>query len=383
MADLVGEERLRIGILFYFSPKWMGGIVYINNLIKILNFLDDDDKPEIVIFYRAELRKYAEQVDYPYINLVEWDFPSVYKGYIRSWILRKNVFVDGILKNYNLDGLYPLHDYPVRTITDTRIVSWYADLQHKYYPEFFTRRKIIERNSRIMFMLRNSQYLVVSSQSVAEDFRKFFRLRDEMKMHVFHFVSVIDDLKGLDFNYVREKYRLPEKYFIVSNQFHRHKNHIVLLKTLVRLKEKRPDIHMAITGRFPDSSHSSYMKELHAVIDQNNLQSQISLLGVIPRNEQLLLMKHSQAVLQPSLFEGWSTVIEDAISLQVPVIASLLAVNREQLGPDGNFFQPHNDQELAQILSVFPERKSDGVIYPDYTQRVKRAAKECISIFQD
>jgi len=140
---------------------------------------------------------------------------------------------------------------------------------------------------------------------------------------------------------------------------------------------------MAITGRFPDSSHSSYMKELHAVIDQNNLQSQISLLGVIPRNEQLLLMKHSQAVLQPSLFEGWSTVIEDAISLQVPVIASSLAVNREQLGPDGNFFQPHNDQELAQILSVFPERKVDGVIYPDYTQRVKRAAMEFISIFQD
>ena len=383
MADLVGEERLRIGILFYFSPKWMGGIVYINNLIKILNFFDDDDKPEIVIFYRAELRKYAEQVDYPYMNLVEWDSPSVFKGYIRSWISQKNVFVDGILKNYNLDGLYPLHDYPVRTITDTRIVCWYADLQHKYYPEFFTRRKIIERNSRIMFMLRNSQYLVVSSQSVAEDFRKFFRLRDEMKMHVFHFVSVIDDLKGLDFNYVRDKYRLPEKYFIVSNQFHRHKNHIVLLKTLVRLREKRPDIHMAITGRFPDSSHSSYMKELHVVIDQNNLQSQISLLGVIPRNEQLLLMKHSQAVLQPSLFEGWSTVIEDAISLQVPVIASSLDVNREQLGPDGNFFQPHNDQELAQILSVFPERKSDGVIYPDYTQRVKRAAKEFISIFQD
>ena len=161
MMDLAGKKRLRLGILFYFSSKWMGGIVYIKNLIRILNFLDDDDKPEIVVFYRAELREYAEQVDYPYMNLIEWDFPSVYKGYIRSWILRKNVFIEDILKNYNLDGVYPLQDYPLRTITDTRIVSWYADLQHKYYPEFFTWLKIFERNSRIRCMLRNSQRLVV------------------------------------------------------------------------------------------------------------------------------------------------------------------------------------------------------------------------------
>ena len=53
MADFIGKKRLRLGILFYFSPKWMGGIVYIKNLIRILNFLDDDDKPEVVVFYRA------------------------------------------------------------------------------------------------------------------------------------------------------------------------------------------------------------------------------------------------------------------------------------------------------------------------------------------
>lgn len=383
MADPRGENRLRLGILFNFSPKWMGGVVYIVNLIKILDFLNDDQKPELVIFYRAELKQYAEQINYPYLSITQWDFPSVYKGYIRSWILRKNMFVDRILTNYNLDGLYPLHDYPVRTTSGTKIVSWYADLQHVHYPEFFTRRKIIERNNRIRFMLKNSRYLVVSSQSVAGDFRKFFSIRDDMKMHVFHFVSIIDDLKGLNFKYILEKYNLPEKYFIISNQFHRHKNHIVLLKSLVRLKENRPAIHLVITGRLPESSHSRYMKEVHSVIENNHLQSQISLLGVIPRDEQLLLMKNSQAVIQPSLFEGWSTVIEDAISLQVPVIASALAVNREQLGPNGTFFDPHSDQELSEILSVFPERNLDDIIYEDYKLRAKQASLDFIGIFRE
>ena len=316
------------------------------------------------------------------MNLIEWDFPPVYQGYIKSWILRKNVFVESILKNYNLDGLYPLQDYPLRAVTDTKIVSWYADLQHKYYPEFFTKRKIIERNVRIKFMLRNSQHLVVSSQAVADDFKRFFRLRDKMKIHVFHFASVIEDFEGLDIGEVRKKYNVPEDYFMISNQFHKHKNHRVLLQSMALLKQDGKEIHMAMTGRLPDASHSSYMKELHSIIADNNLKPHISLLGVIPRNEQLLLMKHSRAVIQPSLFEGWSTVIEDAISLQVPVIAANIAVNIEQLGSKGNYFDPHNDAELAEIISNFPDRNLGMIIYDDYYERMKKAATTFINIFR-
>jgi glycosyltransferase involved in cell wall biosynthesis len=276
-----------------------------------------------------------------------------------------------------------LHDYPVKTKCRTKLISWYADLQHEYYPEFFNRRKILERTLRIKFILRNTDDLVVSSQAVANDFVRFFRLRKEMRMHIFHFVSIIDDFSKLDFNELRKKYNLPEKYYMISNQFHKHKNHKVLLKALILLKGKGSKIHMAMTGRFPDASYSPHMQELHSIINDHNLQSQISLMGIIPRNEQLLLMKHSQAVLQPSLFEGWSTVIEDAISLQVPVIASSLPVNIEQLGPDGNYFEPHDAEKLAEILNKFPVRNLNDIMYENYTERVRKAAKVFINIFRN
>ncbi len=374
-------KRLKIGIIFNFNSSWMGGIIYILNLIKTLDFLNDDEKPEIYLFYRPDLKKFADQIKYPYFQSTEWTFPGVYKGYIKSWLSGKNVFVKDIISMYDLDGIYPLHDYPVKIKSSTKLVCWYADLQHKYYPEFFTKRKLLERTLRIKFILRNSDHLVVSSQAVADDFQKFFRLRKQMKMHLFHFVSVIDDFSELDINDLQEKYKLPEKYFMVSNQFHRHKNHRVLLTALARLKKKGSHIHLAMTGRFPDASHSPYMKELHSIINEYHLGSQISLLGIIPRNEQLLLMKHSQAVLQPSLFEGWSTVIEDAISLQVPVIASSLPVNIEQLGPDGNYFEPHDDKKLAEILIKFPARNLNDIFYENYNVRVRNAAKVFIDMF--
>lgn len=375
------NKRLKLGIIFNFKSSWMGGIIYILNVIRTLDFLDDNEKPEILLFYRPDLKKFVDQVNYPYFKAIEWNFPEIYKGYINSWLTGENKFIDKIISQYELDGLYPLHDYPVKTRSDIKLVCWYADLQHKYYPEFFTKRKVLERNSRIKLILRNTNDLVVSSQAVADDFRKYFRIRKGMKMHIFHFVSVIDDFSGLNINDVKKKYKLPENYFMISNQFHRHKNHKVLLKALARLKEKGSEVHLAMTGRFPDASHSPYMQELHSLINEHKLQSQISLLGIVPRNEQLLLMKHSQAVLQPSLFEGWSTVIEDAISMQVPVAASTLPVNIEQLGPDGIYFDPHDDEKLADILYNFPERKLTDVFYEGYNERVRNAAKVFLKIF--
>jgi glycosyltransferase involved in cell wall biosynthesis len=360
----------------------MGGIIYILNVIKTLDFLSEQEKPEITLLYRPELEKFVNEIRYPYFKAVEWHFPSIYWGYVKSWLICRNIFVDPILKKYDLDALYPLHDYPIKTSTKKKLVSWYADLQHEHYPEFFTKKKILERTFRIRFILRNCDDLVVSSQAVADDFARFFRLRKNLKIHIFHFTSVIDDISGLDIIELRKKYTLPERYYLVSNQFHKHKNHKVLLEAIIILKQKGKIIHLAMTGRFPEASHSPYMMELHNLINEHDLHSQVILLGVIPRNEQLFLMKYSQAVIQPSLFEGWSTVIEDAISLQVPVVASNLQVNIEQLGPDGTYFTPHNEQQLADILNNFPERHLKDTFYEKYETRIHKSAKTLISIFQ-
>lgn len=221
----------------------------------------------------------------------------------------------------------------------------------------------------------------MSSHAVEDDFRKFFRINQKIKIHVFHFCSVIDDLSGISINELMAKYNLPSEYFIVSNQFYKHKNHKIVLNAIADLREKGIIVQLAFTGKLPDKDDSPYIQELYSIIKRNDLQSQIRFLGVLPRKEQLLLMKYSRAVIQPTLFEGWSTVIEDAISLQVPVIASNIGVNVEQLGEHGLYFDPYNPSELASILKDYPGRNIDDVIYEEYTDRIRRAANQFISIF--
>ncbi len=376
------NNRLRLGIIFNFSSSWMGGIIYIINVVKTLNFLDDKEKPEIFLFYKPDLSRFLDEFDYPYLNLVEWDFPPLIQGNIKSWLLRKNLFIEEILKKYPLDTVYPLQDYPVRIKTNVKLVSWSADFQHKHYPEFFSKKQILGRDRRVKNALRNADHLVLSSHDAHKDLTRFFKVRNELNINIYHFVSIIDNLENVNFKDLRAKYNLPENYFLVSNQFHKHKNHRVLLIALAKLKKMGIRKHMAITGKFPDASDSPYMAELHSIIEDNKLQDQISLLGIISRNDQLMLMRHSQAVLQPSLFEGWSTVIEDARSLQVPVVASNLNVNIEQLGEDGVYFDPHNPDELVSILKDYQERNLDDMFYEEYTKRVREAAGTLLKIFQ-
>lgn len=379
----MNNKRLRLGVIFNFSSQWMGGIIYAINLVKTLNRLDDNDKPEIFLFYNPNLVKFLEEFKYPYLKLIEWEFPSIIQGNIKSWLLRKNIFYDDLINNYHIEVIYPANSFPVKNKTQAKIVAWFADLQHKYYPEFFSKMTIFHRNLRLFLMLRNASDLIVSSQAVKNDFSKFYSLRKDLKMHVFHFTSVNDDYPNININDLRIKYDLPEKYFLVSNQFHKHKNHKVILQATATLKNKGIIIKLAITGKFPSASNSPYMTELHQIIDENKLQNQISMLGIIPRSDQLKIMSHAQAVIQPSLFEGWSTVIEDAISLQVPVVASNLDVNIEQLGDKGIYFDPHDQDKLAKILSSFPERNMNEVLYGDYEERIKSAAKGLIEIFYE
>lgn len=376
------NKRFRLGIIFNFNPRWTGGLIYILNIIKILKFLDDKNRPIVVILLNPTLNKYIEGIDYPHLEVIEHNFSSIYKRYIYSFLKDKNMFVHNLVVNNKLDAIFPMHDFPVKSKLDAKLVSWYADLQHMYYPQFFTKRKRIERNIRIKLILKNSKHLVVSSQKVKDDFLKFFKVPKSLNIHIYHFVSIIENLPNMSFDEIRSKYELPKHYFMVSNQFHKHKNHKIVFEAVAELKKKGIEVCIGITGRFPEQPDSSYMKELHNIINKNDLRKSIRFLGLIPRGDQLLLMKYSQAILQPSLFEGWSTVIEDARSLQVPVIAANLDVNIEQLEEKGTYFEPHNVSQLVDILENYPNRDYNKQLYDSYEIRMKNAAYELLSIFK-
>jgi len=370
---------MRIGILFTFNPIWMGGLIYLQNLLRTLDFLDEPHKPQITAYFKPELADFVEKLDYPGLRRVPINYPDVKLGTLASWLTRKNRFVDPLWARNEVDVIFPVQDMPVRS--DARAVCWYADLQHRYYPEFFSRSNRLERELRIHLMLKHARQLVVSSQAVADDFHRFYRVPESLRVDLYRFVSPLEAVDSELVEEAQARYEIRQPYFIISNQFHKHKNHRTAVKAFGAVAAELDDVELVLTGRPPRLADSPYLRELHAIIEQFGIQNRVRFLGAIPRSDQVALMQGALAVVQPSLFEGWSTVIEDAKSLQVPVIASDLPVHYEQLGQCARYFSAQDSDALSSCLtSAFAEYSASR--RPHYESLEVRAKAAATSLLE-
>jgi glycosyltransferase involved in cell wall biosynthesis len=379
------SNRFSIGIIFNFTRGWLGGFYYYQNVIKALNFLEDEEKPEIIIFYNKDYSEYLNDLEYPYLKLVPWEFISINKGYLLSYFKRKNVFVDQMINDYNLKGIYSVNDNPVaaRKVIpkDTVAAAWFPDLQHKFFPEFFDKKRLWLRELRLKLTLKNASDLVVSSHDTVSHFKQFYNIPPSLRIHVLQFVSILQGYELPDIEKLKSTYNIPDVYYIVSNSFLKHKNHWVVLKALKVLKQNSQPVHVVFTGKMEVYADDIHISQLRKFIEENQLHDSVSLLGVIPREHQLSIMTHAKAVLQPSRFEGWNTTIEDAKCLQLPVIASGIAVHKEQLENKGTYFDPENENELAQVLADY-SAVSGQSLYGDHKERIKVFARTFLKIFQ-
>jgi glycosyltransferase involved in cell wall biosynthesis len=179
---------------------------------------------------------------------------------------------------------------------------------------------------------------------------------------------------------VQKEYSLPDRFFLISNQFWTHKNHLVVFEALKLLKEHDIFPVVVCTGSLYDYRQPDYSNTILQTIHKRGVARQVYLLGLIPRTDQIQLLRRSLAVIQPSLFEGWNTVVEECRCLAKPMILSDLAVHREQNPPGSIFFSASSPEALKGILGEWWDRLAPG---PDLDQEPAARAKalEEVSFF--
>ena len=146
------------------------------------------------------------------------------------------------------------------------------------------------------------------------------------------------------------------------------------------MKEKR-NIKIVFTGRYNDERNKIYVDELKAFIAKHQLEKNILLTGFISRSEQVNLMKHAKAIIQPSFFEGWSTVVEDAKALNKFLVVSDIQVNREQIKNDVLFFDPKDHLKLADYLRKLNDKKSITTLL-DYNENIEDSKNVLLTLFK-
>jgi len=379
-------KKKRIGLLLTGDSSWIGGLYYVLNIVKSLNLLDDNLKPELIVFYNDSTpQEIIHEINYPYVSCRKirkqnFFFRAINK--IRRLLFKDGSYFERIINSEKLDAIYPFSDYDPDLKINCLIVYWIYDFQHMYLPELFSKEEIKKRNRDFENIAKYGRKIVFSSYDSLNSFKNFYP-DSKADLHVLQFVSVINEQKISDFNEVKKKYKINRPYFIVANQFWQHKNHVVVLRALNILRKDFQDLLIVFTGRQHDHRNLLYFTSLKDFIRAENQDHHIIFTDFIPREEQLSIMKNSLAVIQPSKFEGWSTVIEDAKTMNKIIIASDILVHQEQLENGNCFFSPDDENKLAQLMkSVLIHEKGTAQIHVyDDLQHTKEFAHHFVNIF--
>ena len=344
-------KDLHICLNMVSDPTWSGGVLYIQNLVQAIASLPIAERENIkltIALHKSNLHL-AEPIKYQVNQIYERTILD--RGY--SAMLK---LLAGYLEFIPSDLLNPhAYDFVYPAWTAKRLpyqwAGWIPDFQHYYLPELFSKKEISNRNAAFQKLADVAPIIILSSQMAQADFCHLYPQASD-RSRIMQFASFAD-LSWFTPNpqIVQSKYQLPAQFFLVSNQFWKHKDHGVVIEALGILKQRCIFPVVVCTGTVKDHRHPEYFDKLLHRVEELGLKQQFMVLGMIPRLDQIQLMRTCLAVIQPSLFEGWSSVIEDARSLGKPVIASDFPVHIEQNLPNCQFFERSNSEALASQIS--------------------------------
>ena len=263
------------------------------------------------------------------------------------YIDRRSRQVNGrALESFGLDVVFPAGENCVETLRLPGI-GWIPDFQHYTYSEFFSELDFVKRSVHFNAIAENYRLVLLSSESAKHDFVEFLP-RHSAKARVAQFTSSLWTAK-LDERPqdAVSKYHLPEKYALVSNQLWLHKNHKILPAALSIARKKGLKIPLVMTGVPADyrDPENQILSNLLQDFARRGVADQVHFLGKLPFPDLISITRCATVIVQPSLWEGWNTLIEDAKALGRPIICSDIDVHREQAPSALGHFSP-------QILTV-------------------------------
>jgi glycosyltransferase involved in cell wall biosynthesis len=353
---------MRVGLRLFYNPGWMGGVNYVLNWARALKALPATERPHVTLLTATPA---AAKIADEHADLGDAIAP----------------FQDAA--RLGLDFVYPATQLAEAPF-GAPWAGWIPDWQCRHMPELFAEGESRRRFLQYRLLAAHAPVCVVSSAMADADTGRVVP-QAQAPRRVLPFPAVFADEV-----YERSTERLaatrarlgaPERYAIICNQFWRHKNHLLVLEALERVK--RDDVHIVMSGALQDDRWPDYAERVRTLLSEPRVAKHVTLLGSIARDDQIDLMLGAIGIVQPSRFEGWSTVVEEARALGLPSLLSEFPVHREQSPPGAQFFDPDDADRLATQLDAWFESPPARTPREEAMARQRDYVVDCARRFMD
>lgn len=347
---------MRVAFTLIGGAGWTGGVNYLENLLSALHeypecgvqpvlFAGEDVDAKVI----ARLAPYLAE---PPIFSAVWnnDKRMRIRRLFFGFVLQCDYMAQREFNRANIDVVFQ-HGAWYGCRFNIPTLAWIADFQHKRLPLMFSKLNYYWRDIGYRALSYCATRIMVSSLDAKNDCESFYPKSIGRVDAVPFAVRMGEEVSSNALEGIRELYKLPDKFYFLPNQFWKHKNHLNMVKALHIIKEAHGSIILVACGNPKDGRNPEYPQQVFDLIHEYNLEKMFIFLGMIPFEHILPLMRLSAAVVNPSFFEGWSTTVEEAKSVGAPLLLSNLQIHKEQVPKDANFFDPHDPEDIAAVLS--------------------------------
>lgn len=343
----------RIAFTLIGGKSWTGGYNYLLNLLKVVTqrrpgalqptlFFGTDVDPDDARPFQAIGG--VEIVTSPCMNTARRS-----ASLLKSLVLGADPATRRLFREHRIDVVFENAQFHGARL-GIPAIAWIPDFQHRELSHLFSRTAWWKRELGFRAQIAAGRAIMLSSGDARDACERHYPATFE-RTHLVRFaVPSAGRPDAATVRAVRESHGLPDCYFYLPNQFWQHKNHLLVIEALALLKQAGHSIVVAASGKQLDPYRPDHFKHVLARLTSAGVADQFRLLGLIPYEHVAPLMVGSVAVLNPSLFEGWSTTVEEARALQVPLVLSDLGVHKEQATGLARFFDRTSAPSLAEVL---------------------------------
>jgi glycosyltransferase involved in cell wall biosynthesis len=344
---------IRVAFGLIGGEGWTGGYNYLLNLVGLLSE-HGADRAQAVLFFGCDI---GDQAVEPFVRLqgvkvVRTTLMNRMRkpmSLARSLVLGVDAPVRALLRAHKIDVVFESAQFFGSNLTIPAI-AWIPDFQHRHLRSLFTFGAYWKRELGFRAQLAGGRRVMLSSEAAERDCHQFFPTSGGRTRVIRFAVPVRATLPLGEARAVVRQYGLPPQFFYMPNQFWQHKNHALVIDALAIARERGCKVFVVASGKEEDPRNKEYVPELLSRVSALGLDEQFRRLGLIPYPHVKALMLASRALLNPSRFEGWSTSVEEARALGVPMILSNIAVHVEQVAGAATFFDCETPATLADAL---------------------------------
>ena len=304
---------------------WAGGDEYLQSLNEILKIVELENTHD-VYWYRNK-------------NL----FPkwlSTFPGFTLIDKFLRKIFYSNL--GYNIP--LPMTKFSRKSF------FWIPDLQDVESPEMFTKEEILHRKNLRKNAIKNKYLIYFSSEHAMKIFSDL--QQSPTKYGILRFSTSPEKLKDYAQSPLSCDDCQQRGYFYLPNQWWKHKNHIRTLNAFIQYRANGGKLHLVLSGKREDYRWPDYYKSVETLINLCN--QDVHDLGFLERKAQLSVLFAAKIVLQTSLYEGWSTTVEEGLVSGKVLVVSNLPVFIEQAKEERNivFVDPLSIDSLVQGMCL-------------------------------